>query len=300
MLRPTAGPRRWSAALKAGGRYDGRMIRVATSLLALVALGAVGLGAEELSVVRVWDSLPRGHLVPRIEGASSALLGTKYRLSPLGEAQGRDPDPRFRLDAFDCTTYIETVLAFALASSPREVESLLDGLRYENGTVDFALRHHLPESQWIPALQEKGLLRDVTQEIGGKEAQSLTIVLNRDRWEERRRARGLQLSAERIPEGEFEVPFLPIARAVEFLEVAEDALVLNVVRELEDGSPIVVTHQALFFPRSQSQDARVRHASSVHGRVVEMSLSRFVTGQAMARKWPVVGLNVQRWQQPVD
>src|ERR1035437_2644460 len=46
---------------------------------------------------------------------SAALLGKPYQLGPLGEGKfgAEDPDPLYRLDAFDCTTFIETVMANA-------------------------------------------------------------------------------------------------------------------------------------------------------------------------------------------
>ena len=37
----------------------------------------------------------------RLLKLSRAFLNTPYVLSPLGEAKGVDPDPRFRIDAFD-------------------------------------------------------------------------------------------------------------------------------------------------------------------------------------------------------
>ena len=37
-------------------------------------------------------------------------VGAPYLASPLGEGAGRDPDPRFRLDAFDCCPTIRLAI----------------------------------------------------------------------------------------------------------------------------------------------------------------------------------------------
>jgi len=52
---------------------------------------------------------------PRASAATAPLLGVRYLLSPLGEGVGLDPDPRFRLDAFDCVTFVETALEIGRA-----------------------------------------------------------------------------------------------------------------------------------------------------------------------------------------
>ena len=40
-----------------------------------------------------------------------SFLGAPYMNSPLGEDVAPDSDPLIRFDAFDCTTFVETVLA---------------------------------------------------------------------------------------------------------------------------------------------------------------------------------------------
>ena len=38
-------------------------------------------------------------------------IGVRYATDPLGEMKSPDADPLIRFDAFDCTTFVETVLA---------------------------------------------------------------------------------------------------------------------------------------------------------------------------------------------
>jgi Protein of unknown function (DUF1460) len=82
------------------------------------------------------------------------------------------------VDAFDCTTYLETVLALSLAyhDQPNKTSSAqleqafrtyLTKLRYRNGKIDgYASRLHY-FSDWIRDNERKGLLTDVTGEMSG-------------------------------------------------------------------------------------------------------------------------------------
>ena len=69
-------------------------------------------------------------------------VGAKYVLDPLGEGFGYDPDPVIRDDAFDCTTFVETVLADG------DVDKLTR-IRYKDGIVDWRARNHFIETDWI-------------------------------------------------------------------------------------------------------------------------------------------------------
>ena len=80
--------------------------------------------------------------------------------------------------AFDCTTYLETVLALALAHHQRQdkadavllettFQHYLTQLRYRNGKIDgYASRLHY-FSDWLRDNERKGLLTDVTGEFPG-------------------------------------------------------------------------------------------------------------------------------------
>ncbi|MBO0933164.1 N-acetylmuramoyl-L-alanine amidase-like domain-containing protein [Fibrella aquatilis] len=86
------------------------------------------------------------------------------------------------LQQFDCTTFIETTLALALTDqelvasySPVQAEPIfrkyLTKIRYRNGQIDgYASRLHYL-SDWLRDNERKGLLQDVTREIGGVQVQ---------------------------------------------------------------------------------------------------------------------------------
>tara|TARA_R110000868_G_scaffold93810_5_gene259479 strand:- start:35702 stop:36544 length:843 start_codon:yes stop_codon:yes gene_type:complete len=79
------------------------------------------------------------------------------------------------LHALDCTTFVENVLAFSLMLQNNEKDftafmDYLETIRYKNGKLNgYASRLHY-FSEWIANNEHKGLLKDMTSEIGGVES----------------------------------------------------------------------------------------------------------------------------------
>ncbi|MDZ7878850.1 MAG: DUF1460 domain-containing protein [Saprospiraceae bacterium] len=76
------------------------------------------------------------------------------------------------LEIFDCQTFIEYSLALTQTkrmSSPsyEDFRDNMRRLRYRNGTVNYGARMHY-FSDWIYEHQRRGLLKDVSREIGGE------------------------------------------------------------------------------------------------------------------------------------
>lgn len=78
------------------------------------------------------------------------------------------------LQGLDCTTYVENVLAFSLLlkdgkSDFNSFTNVLETIRYKDGKLDgYGSRLHY-FTEWIRNNQQKGLLKDITAEIGGVE-----------------------------------------------------------------------------------------------------------------------------------
>src|SRR5690606_32543867 len=86
-------------------------LTLAAALAATSALaGPKGFNLESHSAKKYGMSLPE-----RVDKLSSIFLGSDYVGDPLGEGESGvyDRDPLYRFDAFDCTTYVETVLALS-------------------------------------------------------------------------------------------------------------------------------------------------------------------------------------------
>jgi hypothetical protein len=220
------------------------------------------------------------------------LLGAPYLASPLGEGGGRDPDPRFRLDAFDCMTFVETALALASASSLGEARAALDDVRYA-GPPAFATRNHEVLSQWLPSNVAKGWIADATATLAGKAAWFAAKEYTPASWRAVREAgRALPgVPRTRLPLGRFGASVVAPAAVLPLAPRLPDGALVFVVRADEPARPTRVTHAGLVV-RGRRGEVLVRHATSSRGvaRVIEEPLARFLRRQAMAYpRWPLEG-----------
>jgi len=231
----------------------------------------------------------------RAAWASSFLLGAPYRPSPLGEGSGVDPDPRFRLDAFDCVTLVETAIALGAVHTVAEAQRVLDDVRYD-GTPSFRTRNHYVESQWIPSLERKGWLEPVTREIAGAAATRVVKHLDDGTWELVARHGRLVpgLSPADGARGDFGLDLVPLSHLAEVGPRIPDGTVLLVVRDDRALRPSRVTHMGLVVVRPDGTRA-LRHASDVPGalRVRDEALDAFAR-RAARQKWTVVGVSLYR------
>jgi Protein of unknown function (DUF1460) len=227
----------------------------------------------------------------RAAAASAPLVGIRYRLGPLGEGRGLDPDPRFRLDAFDCVTFIETAMALGAGRSEEEVRRALDDIRYGKA-VDIADRDHEVLSQWIPRNVEKGWIRPISRELAGEATVEVATVYDRARWA-RLAKRGRRLAGvpdRRLPIGRFTTEVVPPSALAAVEPRLPDGAVIWVVREERLDQVTRVTHGGLVVVK---QGRRwVRHANSSPNvmRVVEEPLAQFVDRQRRASSRPLTGL----------
>jgi hypothetical protein len=243
----------------------------------------------EPAIERALASAPAGG--PRAAAASAPLLGVPYLLSPLGEGAGLDPDPRFRLDAFDCVTFVETALAFGSATSLEEARRALDDIRYRR-RVDVADRLHEVVSQWIPSNLAKGWIAPASRAAAGAATRVEAVTYDAARWR-RLAASGQRLTGvplDQAPVGRFELEVVPVAALGEAAPRIPDGTIAFVVRTERDDRLTRVSHAGLVVVRDGQR--LVRHASSSAGvlRVVEEPLARFVAGQQRVQGRKLVGL----------
>ncbi len=235
-----------------------------------------------------------GPFSSRVERVSRGLLGAPYLLGALGEGPGTsDPDPRFRLDAFDCTTFVETVIALAHHDHPKGAARLLDLVRYTGGKTEFDHRRHLMTSQWIPELVKEGWLKDVTKQVGKAKTKTIHFELSKRRWQKRHIAKALVLPKERVPRGTFDLDYLPTTAALALASKIPPGTIINIVHVDWQASPDLITHQGLIITRPGSKIRYVRHASPISKRVVDVKLTKMLQRYIdKPGRWRVVGMNL--------
>ncbi|HVJ65703.1 MAG TPA: N-acetylmuramoyl-L-alanine amidase-like domain-containing protein [Bdellovibrionota bacterium] len=247
------------------------------AVLTLAVRGAVAYPALELDVQA------------RVKSFSAMLLGRPYVLSPLGEGRdGRiDKDPLVTLKHFDCTTYVETVLALAISPEGMKSDLLenLAKLRYQNGRVDFYSRNHFIDADWIP--NNRWLVEDITTRLGGAaEVTTATALVDKSAWYENNHHPVLAREAAR----EVSLPYIKLSAIFDEkgevfderpLRRMPDVSVVNIVRPNWDrveeiGTHMNVSHQGIVVRKADGQ-LYLRHASaSGEGRVSEILFTDYL------------------------
>lgn len=117
-------------------------------------------------------------LPSRIKYFSQSLLESPYALGALGEGPRGEFDqaPLYRLDAYDCQTYVETVLALALSDSMTRFKQCISNIRYAHGQVDYLQRHHFLSPDWNHDNHHQGLIEDITHTIVDTQHHSVAML----------------------------------------------------------------------------------------------------------------------------
>ncbi|RKG74865.1 DUF1460 domain-containing protein [Corallococcus exercitus] len=234
-------------------------------------------------------------LSERLLGMSEKFLNTPYVLSPLGEGQGVDPDPTFRLDAVDCLTFVEETLALGMAHGEPEVPALLERIRYAS-TPSYEDRNHLMEAQWLPNNIKKGLLVDVTRKYAKEDTVTVTKTLTAHTWQSKS-SMALQLPRERQPVGTFTLDMIPLEKVLEHARGVASGTILVVMREDLPLKATRITH--LGFVVQKKKRTYLRHASKGgYNRVVDEDLETFLARNARYDKWKVTGVSLFEARRP--
>ncbi|HYV44425.1 MAG TPA: N-acetylmuramoyl-L-alanine amidase-like domain-containing protein [Myxococcaceae bacterium] len=243
----------------------------------------------EAERVKALAALPDGPLSARLVAVSERFLGTPYGVSPLGEGQGKDPDPLIRFDLVDCLTYVEETIALALARAPGQVDPLLAALRYQKQVL-YEDRNHLMEAQWLPSNVKKGFLREASARYGGADVQHAAKVITAATWHTPS-SQALDLPEERQLVGRFPLDLVPLDKAPAHIREVPSGTLMLVVREDLPGKVTRITH--LGFVVQKGKRTFFRHASrNPFARVVDEDVESFFTRNARYSKWRVDGVSL--------
>ena len=190
-------------------------------------------------------------------------LGAKYMRDPLGEERSPDTDPLIRYDAFDCTTFVETVMAGG------DVANLND-IRYKNGNIDFMNRNHFIETDWL--VNNANRVQNISAKYAKTKKRNLTI--DKAAW--MKKVHGI------------DADFTPVRTTLEYVPYKnltqinnEKTMIVLFISANSDsvktiGTELAVTHMGLLLPGGKT----MRHASSAAGHVVDADFMNY----AMRRK----------------
>lgn len=124
------------------------------------------------------NAMPNKSMAERIDWISKQFIGVPYVLGSLGEgAHARyDQFPKYRVDSFDCDTYVNTVIGLALGHSLASFQNSLDKIRYKNATTSYIYRNHFTDLDWNINNQRIGVLKDITGDIKDEQGQPVALT----------------------------------------------------------------------------------------------------------------------------
>lgn len=269
---------------------------------------------------------PKASLSQRIQWFSQQFIGKPYLLGALGEGPLGDYDqyPLHRMDAFDCETFVDTVLALSLANHPHQFKQCIRAIRYTKGKVSFITRNHFTDLDWNKNLQSLGILMDITSEIVDNHHQPIAkmakAVINKPSWyqhlspnairieglspsQKMSALKELQQKASQLPVLESSIPYLPLSRLFDaqgkpvhrlFKQIPQGSII-EIIRPNWDltnqiGTCLNVSH--LGFAIWKNHTLYFREASSIEHQVIDVPLEHYLKE---ASKSPTIqGINIQK------
>ena len=185
-------------------------------------------------------------------------VGARYANDPLGEGRAPDTDPLIRFDAFDCTTFVETVLADG------DVQKL-NKIRYADGVPDFTRRNHFIETDWLSNNS------DIVQNVSGRYAPTAvhTVTIDKKNWFKLTHNMETDFAPRTV-----NLEYIPYKYAAD-IRVAAPVVVLFLrdnpkIRD-KIGTDLAVRHMGFLLP-----DGTLRHASRRAGAVVDVDFRKYV------------------------
>jgi hypothetical protein len=229
----------------------------------------------------------------RMAAISEPLLGTPYLIDATGEGREPDLDPPARYDAFDCLTFVEEIMALAIAPDPRSAPAIRNDLRWGRGRArTYENRHHFMLQQWIPRAIEAGYLADITHTLGETHRIQKTVTPKTWRWWKKREL--FKVPDSKLPVGDYELQVLSLAEAARVAEQIPDGALILTVRQSKDYVPIVVSHLGFKVPSADPEVPFMRHATKMGKvpRVRNDKLKYYLEHVRWYHWWPVEGVTV--------
>ena len=198
------------------------------------------------------------HLGKRIARISELLLGRPYVEGSLGGGPGLPEEFRIDLNSFDCVTFIEVVIAIALARTSDEFIATLRQIRYRDGVIEWSHRNHYMVD-WAMNNEKRGFVRNLTS---GPQSRKKTCTLS--------------LIAG-LPAKTTTFCYFPVQMTANVADLFEigDLMLFVSTRETLD-----VFHTGLLVGREERWG--LRHATRSAGMVVEQDLIEFMSQNEMA------------------
>lgn len=215
-------------------------------------------GLDAAEAVRILkDAGAETNLSARMDRISKLLLGRPYVEGSLGGGPESPEEFRVLLNAFDCVTYMETVLALALARTFDEFIEAIRLIRYKDGEIDWRHRNHYMVD-WARNNETARFVQNLTSGLYSRDKTcTLSLIAG-------------------LPSKTTTFPYFPTQsrEQVAGLFATGDLVLFVSTRETLD-----VFHTGLLVAREGRR--LLRHARRTAGAVIEQELGEFMTRTEM-------------------
>ena len=298
------------------------------SLTSVATPNPLSQATPDETISQLYHSLkhnPSSSIPSRIEMISGTLLGKPYLLGALGEGPKGyyHQNPLYRMDAFDCETYVDTVLALALAHNLNQFKQYINHIRYRDGQVSFIHRNHFTCLDWNKNNQHQGFIKDITDTIRDKHQKPIVkyahALIDKPSWyrhfsiqmiqishlnaiEKTRRLQSLKQEGQQLSATVSVIPYIPLSTLFDttgkanqqLFDQIPNAAIIEIIRPNWDLSKAIGTHlnvSHLGFVIREKNKLFFREASSVKHAIIDMPLIDYLRE---AQKSPTIkGVNIQ-------
>jgi hypothetical protein len=224
------------------------------------------------------ESKPVGEIMVRL---GEQFLGRPYVAGPL-DGFGKEVVVA-RLDAFDCFTYVEAVLSMARGVARGDTTyagyvARTEEQRYRRGKAGgYCSRLHY-FTEWVQANQSRGLVHDITDEVGGRpfEKRYGFMTEHRDAYPALKSDSEFQCIADVEASLNESVRLFFIPQA-DIADSYDRLLPGDLVATVTNIEGLDVTHTGLVY-RNEDGSTGLLHASTSGGVKVSPDLQRYVQG----------------------
>lgn len=301
---------------------------ITLSLQVSVVQGSIEEQQADKKIAEIYRILNKKHpddMATRLTIISEQFLEKTYLLGALGEGADGDYDqsPLYRADAFDCETYVDTVLAIALANTPDYFKHCINQIRYRKGHISYINRNHFTCLDWNQNNQHQGFVKDITTTIRDRKNQSVVkfakALIDKPSWyahkstqvihlnnanaiEQEKRLTSLKFEGGKLPKTTSITPYIPLASLFDktgkenpyLFNQIPNAAIVEIVRPNWDLTKEIGTHlniSHLGFAIWKKNTLFFREASTEFHRVVDVP---FIPYLRKALSSPTIkGINIQ-------
>ena len=264
--------------------------------------------------------------VALIDHASAAFLGKPYLGGALGEGPEAkfDNNPLYRTDAFDCVTFVSTVLALAKTDNLADFKTQIIKINYSQGMVGYRYRNHFMNLDWNTHNQQQGLIEDITDRVSDQSGRLVADVahtyVDKKNWYRKKRVADIKLflplsetaqqqrfdelcsQSQCVTSEKSQLPYLPLSALFNTKKQANKDLfdqiptgvIAEIVRPNWDqvetiGTHLNVSHVGLVLRTEQG--LVFRHASADAQKVLDVPLIDYL--QSYCDHPTIKGINLQ-------